>query len=143
MRVPVLASLPAPNLPGITNNYESAPADTIYNDKGDFRYDYFVGPRLTLFARYSQFDTRIFSPPSIPGPAGGNANGNVFVKTKQGVVGGTWTISPTSILEARLGNRLHAWRQDAIYAGIDVTPPLRFRANRPMPHSPAACSRWV
>lgn len=100
---PVLSSLPLPNLPGITNNYESAPADTIYNDKGDFRYDYFVGPRLNLFARYSQFDTRIFSPPSIPGPAGGNANGNVYVKTKQGVIGGTWTISPTSILEARLG----------------------------------------
>src|SRR5262249_25993166 len=60
---PVLSSLPAPNLPGITNNFESAPADTIYNDKGDFRYDYFVGPRLSLFARYSQFDTRIFSPP--------------------------------------------------------------------------------
>ena len=99
----VLASLPAPNLPGITNNYESAPADTIYNDKGDFRYDYFVGPRLSLFARYSQFDTRIFSPPSIPGPAGGNANGNVYVKTKQGVLGGAWSISPTSILEARLG----------------------------------------
>jgi hypothetical protein len=99
----VLASLPAPNLPGLTNNYSSAPADTIYNDKGDFRYDYFVGPRLSFFARYSQFDTRIFSPPSIPGPAGGNANGNVYVKTKQGVIGGAWTISPTVILEGRLG----------------------------------------
>jgi hypothetical protein len=99
----VLNSLPAPNLPGTSNNYESAPADTTYNDKGDFRYDYFISSKVTLFARYSQFDTRIFSPGSIPGPAGGNANGNVYAKTEQGVTGATWTISPTSILEARLG----------------------------------------
>jgi hypothetical protein len=99
----VLGALPAPNLPGLSNNYESAPADTIYNDKGDFRYDYFISPKFTAFARYSQFDTRIFSPPNIPGPDGGNANGNVYVKTKQAVAGVTWSISPTSILEARLG----------------------------------------
>ncbi len=99
----VLSALPAPNLPGLSNNYESAPADTIYNDKGDFRYDAFVSQKLSFFARYSQFDTRIFSPPNIPGPAGGNANGNVGVKTKQAVAGTVWTISPTTILEARLG----------------------------------------
>jgi carboxypeptidase family protein/TonB-dependent receptor-like protein len=99
----VLQALPAPNLPGLSNNFESAPADTIFNDKGDLRYDAFVSPKLSVFARYSQFDTRIFSPPNIPGPAGGNANGNVGVKTKQGVAGTVWTISPTTILEARLG----------------------------------------
>ncbi len=98
-----LAALPAPNLPGLSNNYSSSPADTISNDKGDFRGDYYLNSKVTLFARYSQFDTRIFNPPNIPGPAGGNANGNVYVKTKQGVAGATWTISPTSILEARLG----------------------------------------
>jgi Carboxypeptidase regulatory-like domain/TonB dependent receptor-like, beta-barrel len=99
----VLTALPAPNLAGLSNNYESAPADTIYNDKGDFRYDAFIGQKLSVFARYSQFDTRIFSPPNIPGPAGGNANGNVAVKTKQAVAGAVWTINPTTILEARLG----------------------------------------
>jgi hypothetical protein len=96
-----LASLPAPNLPGLSNNYESAPSDTIYNDKGDIRGDYYINSKLTAFARYSQLDTRIFSPPNIPGPAGGNANGNVYVQTKQGVGGLTWTLSPTSILEFR------------------------------------------
>ena len=39
-----------------------------------------ISPRLTLFARYSQFETRIFSPPNIPGPAGGNSNGNVYIQ---------------------------------------------------------------
>ena len=99
----VLAAMPQPNLPGLSNNYESAPADSISNDKGDFRLDHYITSNLTLFARYSQFDTRIFSPPNIPGPDGGNANGNVYVKTKQGVAGATWTINPSSILEVRLG----------------------------------------
>ncbi len=99
----VLAALPTSNLPGNSNNYESAPADATNGNKGDIRLDYFINQKISLFARYSQSDTNIFSPPSIPGIAGGNANGNVFVYNKQGVLGGTWTLSPTSVLEARLG----------------------------------------
>ena len=98
-----LTYLPAPNLPGLSNNYESAPSDTIYNDKGDIRGDYYLSSKITVFARYSQLNTRIFSPPNIPGPSGGNANGNVYVQTYAGVGGVTWTASPTSILEFRLG----------------------------------------
>jgi len=98
-----LKSLPAPNLPGLSNNYESAPADTIYTDKGDIRGDYYVGSKLSFFGRYSQLNTRIFSPPNIPGPAGGNANGNVYIQTYEGVGGFTWTASASSILELRFG----------------------------------------
>jgi len=100
----VLSALPAPNLPGNSNNYESAPGDTFYNDKGDFRYDYFLSQKLTFFARYSQSDNRIFNPDSIPNPVStSNNNGNVYVRNKQGVAGVTWTISPTSVLEVRAG----------------------------------------
>jgi hypothetical protein len=99
----VLSALPTPNLPGTSNNYESAPADTTNTDKGDGRFDYYISQRVSLFVRYSQNETSIFSPPAIPGPAGGNANGNVFIRNKQAVPGITWTISPTSILEARVG----------------------------------------
>ncbi len=99
----ILSALPDPNLPGTSNNYESAPADTTNTDKGDGRFDYYVNQRVSFFVRYSQSETAIFSPPSIPGPAGGNSNGNVFIRNKQGVPGVTWTISPTSILEARVG----------------------------------------
>ncbi len=98
-----LTYLPAPNLPGLSNNYESAPSDTIYNDKGDIRSDFYVSSKITFFGRYSQLNTRIFSPPNIPGPSGGNANGNVYVQTYEGAGGLTWTVSPTSILEFRLG----------------------------------------
>ena len=98
----VLAALPDPNLPGNSNNFSSAPSDTIYSDKGDIRYDQYFGTKVAFFARYSQDDGRIFSPPAIPGPAGGNANGNVYIRTKQVVPGVTWTMSPTSVLEARV-----------------------------------------
>jgi hypothetical protein len=98
-----LTYLPAPNLPGLSNNYESAPSDTIYNDKGDIRSDYYIGSKITVFGRYSQLNTRIFSPPNIPGPSGGNANGNVYIQTYEGVGGLTYTLSSTSILEFRFG----------------------------------------
>jgi hypothetical protein len=100
----VLSALPAPNLSGNSNNYESSPADTVSNNKGDFRADYFANSHLTFFARYSQAETNIFNPDSIPNPVStSNNNGNVYVRNKQAVVGGTWTISPTSVLEVRLG----------------------------------------
>ncbi|MFL6463358.1 MAG: carboxypeptidase regulatory-like domain-containing protein [Bryobacteraceae bacterium] len=104
----VLAALPDPNLPtaagqASNNNYVSAPADTVYNDKGDVRYDEYFGQKLSLFGRYSQANTRIFSPAAIPGAAGGNANGNVYARNYQAVAGTTWTINPTSVLEGRVG----------------------------------------
>jgi hypothetical protein len=99
----VIANLPAPNLPGTSNNYETAPADTTNSDKGDFRYDYFLNQKVSLFARYSQDDISIFSPANIPGADGGNSNGNVHINTKQAVVGSTWTINSSSVLEARVG----------------------------------------
>ncbi len=100
----VLSALPAPNLPGNANNFESSPADTVNNDKGDFRADYFLSEHLTFFARYSQAQTNIFNPDSIPNPVStSNNNGNVYVLNKQGVGGATWTMSPSSILEVRLG----------------------------------------
>ncbi|HXE13579.1 MAG TPA: TonB-dependent receptor [Bryobacteraceae bacterium] len=99
----VYSLLPDPILPGNSNNYKSAPADTTNYDKGDVRYDYYVNQKLSFFARYSQGDTNIFNPSSIPGLAGGNSNGNVYIFNKQGVIGSTYTINATSVLEARLG----------------------------------------
>jgi Carboxypeptidase regulatory-like domain len=111
----VLSALPAPNLPGNSNNYESSPADTVSNNKGDFRADYYLSQHLTFFARYSQAETNIFNPDSIPNPVStSNNNGNVGVRNKQAVAGATWTINPTSVLEVRLG---------AAYTIAGKTPP--------------------
>jgi len=102
----VLAALPDPNAVqsgAPSNNYVSAPGTPTNNDKGDVRYDEYFGQKLALFGRYSQSNTRIFSPAAIPGAAGGNANGNVYIRNLQAVPGITYTITPTSILEARVG----------------------------------------
>ena len=98
-----LSQLPPTNLPGIANNFESLPRTTINDNKGDFRLDHYVGEKLATFTRFSIHNADIFAPPNIPGPAGGNANGNVYVKNWQVVPGGTWTINPTSVLEMRVG----------------------------------------
>ena len=102
----ILNALPAPNNPASVNNannFESLPKGTATDNKGDFRVDYYVGPKLTAFTRYSHRVDDIFVPGNIPGPAGGNNNGNVHVLNKQVDPGLTYIVSSSSSIDARLG----------------------------------------
>ncbi|MBL8240036.1 MAG: TonB-dependent receptor [Bryobacterales bacterium] len=99
----ILAGLPAVNRPGLSNNYEFQPRRTDQNDKGDARYDHYFNSKWNAFARYSHRLMNNFEPPSIPGPMGGNSNGNVRVRNIQGAFGTTWNVNPTSLVEFRLG----------------------------------------
>lgn len=99
----VLADLPAPNLPGLSNNFQSLPKQPTDIDKGDARYDHYFGTKLTAFGRYSHRLSNILAPPAIPGPSGGNSNGNIRVMSWQVSTGATYTVSPTSLFEFRLG----------------------------------------
>ena len=99
----VVAALPSPNVAGISNNFQSLPRSTIGDNKGDARIDYYWNQKLTSYFRFSHREDNIYVPGNIPGPAGGNNNGNVHIFNQQWNPGTTWTISPTSILEARLG----------------------------------------
>jgi hypothetical protein len=99
----VLGGLPDPNLSGISNNFQSQPLRTDKNDKGDIRYDHYFSSKVNAFARYSHRLMENFEPPAIPGPSGGDSNGNVRVENKQLAFGSTWTINPTSLLEFRMG----------------------------------------
>ena len=105
----VLSALPLPNVPGIStiagapNNFISTPRGSIVDDKGDWRIDYYATQKLTGFVRYSQREANPFDPPNIPGPAGGNANGFFHQFNQQLAPAITYSISPTSVLEARLG----------------------------------------
>jgi hypothetical protein len=99
----VLDALPLPNLPGFSNNFQSLPRSTINDNKGNARADYYVTSRLTGFFRYSHRLDEIYVPGNIPGPAGGNNNGNVRILNRQVSPGITWTLSPTTTVEARLG----------------------------------------
>ncbi|ADW70850.1 outer membrane beta-barrel protein [Granulicella tundricola] len=109
----VLAALPANNVTGsngttsptynnITNNYSNAPRGTINDDKGDIRVDQSFA-KWKIFGRYSEHRAAIFDPPTVGGPAGGNANSNVNIQNRQIVGGATWIISQNRLLDFRFG----------------------------------------
>lgn len=104
----ILADLPAPNRVGtgplgIGNNYETQPRRTDESNKGDIRFDQYFSDKWTGFVRYSHRLMNNLEPPAIPGPSGGNSNGNVRVLNKQWAIGSTYTLNPTSLIEFRLG----------------------------------------
>lgn len=99
----VLSELPAVNRSGIANNFESLPRQTDQNDKGDIRFDYYISSKVTFFFRYSHRLMTNFEPPAIPGPSGGNSNGNVRVLNYQAAYGLTYSISPRMMAEFRMG----------------------------------------
>src|SRR5262245_26401368 len=99
----VFAELPAPNLPGLSNNLQTLPKQPTDTDKADLRYDQYFGHKLTMFGRYSHRLSTIQVPASIPGLAGGNSNGNIRVMSWQIAPGATYTLSTRSVVEFRLG----------------------------------------
>ena len=102
----ILNALPAPNNPAAVNNannFESLPKGTVNDNKGDFRVDYYANSKLTTFVRYSHRVDDIFVPGNIPGPAGGNNNGNVHILNKQLNPGLTYVFNNASSLDAHLG----------------------------------------
>ena len=107
----VLGALPANNVVGlnsstapafnnITNNYSNAPRGTINDDKGDIRVDQNFA-KLKFFGRYSEHQASIFDPPTVGGPAGGNANSNVKIQNRQVAGGVTWIINQNKLLDVR------------------------------------------
>ncbi|HEY4050184.1 MAG TPA: TonB-dependent receptor [Acidobacteriaceae bacterium] len=100
----VIRALPAPNIPNaFSNNFVSIPKAHLVDDKGDFRLDHVVNTRDTVFFRYSEHEGNIVDANSIPGPAGGNSNGNIHVFNQQVAAGTTYTFNQNSILDGRIG----------------------------------------
>ena len=100
----VLDALPQPNVPGrIASNYANTPRGIIHDDKGDGRIDHTFNERWTIFGRFSEHRQYLFDPPAIPGPAGGNANGNVNIQNRDVAGGMTWSISANKLFDLRFG----------------------------------------
>jgi hypothetical protein len=103
----VLGDLPTGSLgsqiSGAGNNYTSFPRGTKSIDKGDGRMDYFIGPRMTTFVRYSQRSFDAFDPAPIPAPIYSNSKGFVHPQNKQLAMAYTWQISSAQALDARIG----------------------------------------
>lgn len=99
----VYGELPAPNRPGIANNFESLPRNNQIDDKGDVKIDYFLNSKFSFLGRYSHRLATATENASLPLPSGGASNGLVRETNKQGLFGATYTISPISLVDFRMG----------------------------------------
>ena len=99
----VLAGLPAPTRPGISNNFDSLPRREDFNDKFDVKVDHQFRPSMTSFVRVSHRKVNNFEPPPIPGETGSPANAFVHVLNQQYAGGFTFSPSANSLVEMRLG----------------------------------------
>jgi hypothetical protein len=111
----LIQTYPAPIYPGLANNYEVNPVHLQNWDQGDGRIDWQVSANTNVFGRYSRQDT-FTQPPStfglrqVPGVdtplslgADSTFAGDSNLIAHHAVLSGTHVLSPTFVLEARIG----------------------------------------
>jgi hypothetical protein len=114
----LLGGLPTLNGPGRSNNYEALLLIRDYSDKFDAKIDGQINDRMTAFLRFSQRKDIQFYQPSFPGPSGGDGNGFIHSIDQNASAGYTWTVTSSSMFEARLGwTHIVAGKQPALLGG--------------------------
>jgi hypothetical protein len=120
------------------NNYTSFPLGTEDSDKGDLRMDYYMNPRMTAFARYSQRRFNALDPAPIPAPIYSTAKGNINQDNKQLAAGYTFQLTTASALDLRAGFTWSAGAQNPTSIG---QPNLLVAAGEPnSPSDPSYAS---
>ena len=99
----VLAGLPQPTRPGISNNFDTLPIQTDENNKFDIKVDNQISTGTNAFFRFSHRKLNNFEPPAIPGDIGAPSNAYVEVLNQQYAGGFTKQMSAKSLLEVRVG----------------------------------------
>ena len=102
----IIRRLPLPTQTGFTNNFATAGVGEFNRTNMDVKINY-DGGKLTLFGRYSRSPTLIIDPP-IFGEVSGPALNGGQLGTAPGLInvfgfGGTYTFSPTVVLDANVG----------------------------------------
>jgi hypothetical protein len=100
---PVANAAPLITTPGA---FISTVINTVRSDKFDIRVDHNISSRWRLFGRYSFLDSTTFRPAPFLGYAEGSNNdqfGNTLTRGQSAVAGNTITLTPTTILDLRLG----------------------------------------
>ncbi len=99
----VLGGLPDPTVDGTSNNYVILQQFTNETDKAGGKIDLRASPALSLFGRYGWRDLATDDQPPIPLPSGGSGNGHIYARNKQLVLGSTYVMSASSLVEIRFG----------------------------------------
>jgi hypothetical protein len=98
-----LAGLPAPFNSTRANNLVAIIPLRDFADKYDAKLNYEINAKMSAFLRWSQRKDIQYFGPSDPGPSGGDGNGFIHAIQQQAAAGYTWTVTPTSLFEARIG----------------------------------------
>jgi len=118
----VLTALPTPTGAGRANDFAhiiTNPRD--YADKYDAKLDGQINEKMSAFLRFSQRKDNQYYQPTIDGPSGGDGNGYVRVLEQAAAFGYTWTITPASLLEFRLGfTHIVAGKQPPFLGGASM-----------------------
>lgn len=104
----VLGDLPTPvraTNPGVapSNNWDYLTPTPTVDNKGDVKYDHYFNEKLNAFVRYSHRLSNRTENHVIPGLSGGDANGNVRILNQQIATGFNYNLTPTSVLDFRIG----------------------------------------
>ncbi|HUK15107.1 MAG TPA: TonB-dependent receptor [Bryobacteraceae bacterium] len=99
----VLGNLPPTNGPGRSNNDEALLLIRDYGDKYDAKVDGQINDRMSAFLRFSQRKDLQYYQPDLSGPSGGDGNGYIHTIDQNASAGYTWTVTPSSVFQARLG----------------------------------------
>ncbi len=100
-----LSNLPPTNAGGTSrsNNDEALLLIRDYSDKYDAKIDDQLNEKMSLFLRFSQRKDLQYYQPDLSGGAGGDGNGYIHTIQQNAALGYTWSVTPTSFLEARFG----------------------------------------
>ena len=91
---------PAPNLPGVANNWTTLLYSNDKTDKGDVKVDHRFNDRYSAFMRYSSSKRDIYSP-TYPSEAADPGEGRNYILLYQGLGAMTAVLSPRTVAEAR------------------------------------------
>jgi hypothetical protein len=86
-----------------SNNDEALLLIRDYGDKFDAKVDGQINDHMSASLRFSQRKDLQYYAPDLTGPSGGDGNGYIHTVDQDASLGYTWTVTPTSIFEARLG----------------------------------------
>jgi outer membrane receptor protein involved in Fe transport len=122
----LLANIPFPNLPGITENFSTSGPDVFNGDQFDVRDDQYVGENLHIFGRYTFARFERVKPGAfgfeVGGPdlSGARFAGASKVRNQSLALGFDYTLSPRVVTDFRLG--YFRYKVDVLPGGVGTSP---------------------